>query len=44
MAENGSVPFVARPKAAQLRVRAAVIVWARVAFVEPNDDAQATTP
>jgi hypothetical protein len=33
-----------RPKSEQLRIRAALIVWARVAFVEPNDDARATTP
>jgi hypothetical protein len=33
-----------RPKSEQLRIRAALIVWARVAIVEPNDEAQATTP
>jgi hypothetical protein len=33
-----------RPKSERLRIRAALIVWARVAFVEPNDDARATTP
>jgi hypothetical protein len=36
MAENGSVPFVARPKSERLRIRAALIVWARFAFVEPQ--------
>src|SRR5205823_6656425 len=36
--------FRTRPKSERLRIGAALIVWARVTFVEPNDDARATTP